>query len=295
MSAVTIAICTFRRAHIAQTLGSLALLAVPAQSSIEVLVVDNDDTPSAQTLVEQAFAALPFPARYLHAPARNISLARNACLAHTRTPLLAFIDDDETVQPGWLSAMLAQQERTQAAAVLGPVNAIYPPTCPVWMRRGDFHSTRPVWVDGTIRTGYTGNVLLNLAHPALQGLPFVLELGTSGGEDTMFLGTLVTRGGTIAYAPDGIAEEPVTTDHARLGWLLKRRFRSGQTHAMLLGGGLKLGATALAKACACAGIALAHAFSPARMIHWLLRGTLHAGVVTQVIAGWCAKRQFPRG
>jgi hypothetical protein len=33
---------------------------------------------------------------YVHAPARNISIARNACLDAADAPLIAFIDDDET-------------------------------------------------------------------------------------------------------------------------------------------------------------------------------------------------------
>ncbi|WP_163535897.1 glycosyltransferase, partial [Klebsiella pneumoniae] len=68
---------------------------------------------------------------------------------------VAFIDDDETASPGWLVELLAMADATGAAAVLGPVRAHYHADAPDWMRKGDFHSTLPVWVQGEIRTGYT--------------------------------------------------------------------------------------------------------------------------------------------
>ena len=34
---------------------------------------------------------------------------------------------------------------TDADAVLRPVNAVYDDGAPGWMKRGDFHSTQPVW------------------------------------------------------------------------------------------------------------------------------------------------------
>ena len=44
--------------------------------------------------------------------------------------------------------------------------ALREPMRRTWMRRGDFHSTLPVWSLGEIRTGYTCNVLLQDAAPA---------------------------------------------------------------------------------------------------------------------------------
>lgn len=49
--------------------------------------------------------------------------ARNAGLAHVRTPYVVFVDNDVVVAPGWLDALLGCAEET-GAAIVGPVYCI---------------------------------------------------------------------------------------------------------------------------------------------------------------------------
>src|SRR5262249_44504381 len=95
-SAIMIDVCvrTYRRLELADTLRSLAAMSVPAEAAIRVIVADNDDWPSAEELVEELAEALPFEVVYLHAPASNISVARNACLERADGDFVAFVDDD---------------------------------------------------------------------------------------------------------------------------------------------------------------------------------------------------------
>ena len=93
---VDVCVCTFRRASVSDLLASLAKLETPGWR-VRVIVADNDDQPSARETVESAFAAFRLDGRYIHAPARNISVARNACLDAAQAPLVAFIDDDPDV------------------------------------------------------------------------------------------------------------------------------------------------------------------------------------------------------
>ncbi len=288
---IDICICTFRRPHVARTLRSVAGLVREPHWQVRVIVADNDDNPSARGLVETTARENGLAVTYLHAPARNISVARNACLDAATAPLVAFIDDDELVTPHWLAALLAAMDRNHGDAVLGPVCAVYGPDCPAWLTKGDFHSTRPVWVGGQIRTGYAGNVLLRRDAHALRGLRFHQGLGCTGGEDTLFFAEMVRAGGRIAYAPEAVVTEPVPPERARLAWLVQRRFRFGQTHALLLLENDRRNnparithlAKAMAKALACFGMALLRVFSPERTRYWLLRGTLHAGAVSGLI------------
>ncbi len=282
---VDIAVCTFRRAALTETLASLSKLIVPAGVRLGVIVADNDVEPSARARVEAAMPMLPTSVIYVHCPAGNISIARNACLDHTQADFIAFVDDDETVDPLWLDRLLATAERGRADVVLGPVRALYEPGTPDWMRSGDFHATRPVWVNGEIRTGYTCNVLMRLAAPSIAGRRFDLTLGKSGGEDTAFFSAVHAAGGRIAFAEDAWVEEPVPPARARFSWLAQRRLRMGQTHGRLLAerheGAARLSAAALAAAkCAtCLVGAGAFALSPVRRNRFLLRGLLHAGAV----------------
>ncbi len=282
---IDIAICTFRRAAVTETLASLSRLIIPAGVRLGIIVADNDVEPSARARVEAAIPMLPTDVLYVHCPAGNISIARNACLDHSDADFIAFVDDDETVEPLWLDALLAVAGKSQADVVLGPVRALYGPGAPDWMRSGDFHATRPVWVNGEICTGYTCNVLMRLAAPSIAGRRFDLALGRSGGEDTAFFTAVYAAGGRIAFAEEAWVEETVPAARARFSWLAQRRLRMGQTHGRLLAarheGAARLKAAALAavKGAACLAGAAAFTFSPVRRNRFLLRGLLHAGAV----------------
>lgn len=283
---VDVCVCTYRRPYLEETLRSLAALDLPAGLVARVVVADNDAQPSARALVETMSAALPFEVGYVHCPASNISLARNACLDASRGDFLAFIDDDSTASPRWLAALVEIAHSTGADAVLGPVRAVYADTAPGWMRRGDFHSTEPVHVEGEIRTGYSGNVLLDRSSAHVKGRRFDLSLGRSGGEDTQYFSQLHASGGRIAYAAEAVAFEPVTRDRARFSWLAKRRFRSGQTHGRLLAtqhAVLPQTFLASAKAFFCFAMALGYVALPSRRNRQFLRALMHVGVVSGLL------------
>jgi succinoglycan biosynthesis protein ExoM len=286
---IDIGVCTFRRPELAETLRSLAAVTVPAGAAVRIIIADNDVSPSAQALTERLRPTIPFEITYVHCPASNISIARNACLDNSTGDFLAFIDDDETASKEWLAQLLGTARATGADAVLGPVRAHYGQSAPHWMRRGDFHSTLPVWVRGEIRTGYTCNALLRLKAPALAGRRFKPALGRSGGEDTDFFTGMHHAGGTIAFAPEAWLYEPVPEGRASLTWLTKRRFRSGQTHGRLLAekanglGQASNLALAAAKSGYCALAAALSFPSPVRRYRFALRAVLHAGVVSGLL------------
>jgi succinoglycan biosynthesis protein ExoM len=283
---IDICICTFRRPELADALRSLASLRFPGGWHMRIVVADNDEVPSARELVAKIQPELPFRVAYVHCPAANISIARNACLEAAEGDFLAFLDDDETASPDWLSELVTTAEATGADAVLGPVRAHYRDDAPRWMREGDFHSTSPVWVGGDIRTGYTCNVLLRRGSQRVAGRRFSLARGRSGGEDTEYFTRLHEAGGKIAFAPNAWVHEPVPAARARLSWLARRRFRSGQTHGHLLDGkttAIGLGkhiALAGAKALYCFAVAGTVVFSPRLRNRYALRGLMHVGVVS---------------
>jgi len=295
--AIDICVCTFRRPALAETLRSLSAIRYPDGYRVGIIVADNDDEPSAKELVTQLVQELSLPLRYIHCPARNISIARNACLDASRARFIAFIDDDETATEEWLTRLVEAAERSHADVVLGPVRAGYDPSVPEWMRRGDFHSTFPVWVGGEIRTGYTCNVLMRMDAKSIRGRRFSLDRGQTGGEDTAFFDEVYREGGKIVYAPDAWTEEPVPAERATFGWLLRRRFRSGQTHGRLLAKrktGFSLAAELLLiltkVAYCCAGTILTAFWATSRNRNFL-RGTMHVGVLSGLM-GMNELRQY---
>lgn len=282
-TSVDIGICTYRRPAIAATLLSLFEMDVPSDVQVRLIVADNDAEPSAKATIDRLQESSPFDITYVHCPKSNISIARNACLFECTAQYLAFIDDDETAPRNWLSELMETARATGAEAVLGPVTAIYSDGAPEWMRKGDFHSTVPVWVDGEIITGYTCNTLLKMDAPAIAGRRFALSLGQSGGEDTHFFSHAHEAGGKIVFAEKAILSEPVPDNRASFMWLAKRRFRSGQTHGRVLADkkpGLRRVvqvAKAASKIVYCGTFALLTGFNAVRRNRYLLRGALHLG------------------
>ncbi len=280
---IDVAICTYRRDSLRETLASVARQMLPKGVNIRVIVADNDAEPAAEPMVRAAAAALGLACLYVHAPARNISIARNACLNAAEAPLLAFIDDDEIASPGWLAHLLHRLDETGADAVLGPAIAQYPANAPRWAFAADLHSTRPVMKGGHILTGYTCNVLLRTK--TLGALRFDPALGRTGGEDDVFFADAVNRGATIAYAPEAIVHDPVPTKRLRLSWLLRRSFRNGQTYAQITRGRgtsvFRAAPVAGAKGLACVALAAANCLSPAGWRRALFRSALHFGALAR--------------
>ena len=103
---VDIGMCTFRRSELAEALASLDRLAVPGGVELHVIVADNDTEPTARATVDAFRSASRHRVTYVHAPAANISIARNACLDTASGRYIAFIDDDQTADPGWIAALL---------------------------------------------------------------------------------------------------------------------------------------------------------------------------------------------
>ncbi len=278
-----ICICTFRRTQLAETLQSIARLHVPSGWQIRVIIADNDDTPSAQQLVQTMAQETGLNITYLHAPARNISVARNACLDAATAPLVAFLDDDESATPDWLRALHSTLVETDADIVLGPVEAIGLESYPQWVQEDGFFATKPVWVDGQIITGYSCNVLFRRTIPALAHLRFRVDLGTSGGEDTVFFAQAHQAGARFAYAEKALVTEVLPAHRASLLWLLKRRFRSGQTHGLLLREAQTNHFKQLGIAAAKALFCLMMTLTFRRWRFWLLRASLHLGVIAQLL------------
>ncbi|OYU17637.1 MAG: glycosyltransferase [Rhodobacteraceae bacterium PARR1] len=290
--AVDVCLCTFRRPQVAETLASLARQDLPPGVRMRVIVADNDDHPTARDVVARAAIVHDLSITYLHAPARNISVARNACLDAVRADWLAFIDDDERAAPDWLTQLLTCATAEGADAVFGPSVAIYPPDTPRWISRNDFLSNHPVRRGGKVETGHSCNVLIRRdAIP--EGLRFRPDLGQSGGEDTDFFYQLGRSGAHMTICDTAEVTEPAAPHRLRAGWLAERRMAEGRHYATSSGRGrVALATSALAKAALCLAVALPLALHQPTAARWALRGVFHLGVAAGAIAPHHRRRAY---
>lgn len=289
-----ICICTYRRPSLDATLASIATQRLPDDVVLRVIIADNDVEPTRRDAITTAATGLGLDLHYVHAPARNISIARNACLDAATADWIAFMDDDEEAAPDWIARLLAARGDNQV--VFGVAKARYSdPRIAAWVREGDFHSTSMGANDAPYK-GYTGNVLLDRSFVEEHGLRFDPALGQTGGEDTLFFRLMYDAGARFAYAPDAIVTEETPPARATLGWLVRRRYRSGQIHWLMArrfgdAGPLRLGGGAAIKLAYCLLRSALSAPKPATAASWLLRGMLHAGVLSSAL-GMAPYREY---
>lgn len=247
---VAVCIATYRRpAGLERLIASLDRLTfADTVPQITILVVDNDAAADP--------AALPPKSRHEIVrriePTRGLAAVRNACLDHApaTADFIAFLDDDEWVEPQWLDALLHVQRATGADIVQGPVQPSYLTPPPNWMSEGGYHEVGPFEDGQRLDHGATGNVLIARSALVRTGARFATDFDASGGEDVDFFAQMLARGCRIVAAADAVAHEDVPPERMTRAWVLRRRFRTGHTLGLVArrqGGAAKRLAKAVAR------------------------------------------------
>lgn len=195
----------------------------------EIVVADNDPEGSARAVVG-AMAGGPVPIVYRAAPRPGVATARNAGLAATEAPLIAFLDDDEAASPSWLAALLTAQAATGADVVFGPIQGRVPDGTD-WTRSylERFFGRAGPSDDGLIPEPFgCGNSLMVRATALPGSAPFDTAADHAGGEDDALFAALKARGGRFGWAAEAWVEEFAPPHRATLRYALQRAFAYGQ-------------------------------------------------------------------
>ena len=245
---LTIAMLTYRRnAYLEEVLPRLVAQArsVAPRVQARVLIVDNDPGGGARDVVAAAQAALgeaseagepgagaDAPIVYVHEPTPGIVAGRNRALAESAdNDLLAFIDDDEVPEPGWLAALLRTWRAQGCAAVTGPTPPAFEDEPNGWVRASGAFDSWSAPDGAQVRSADTGNLLLDLATVRGMSLRFDPRYGLTGGEDSLFTRQLSLGGGRICFAADAVVVKRVPAARAQRAWVLQRAYRSGSSWA----------------------------------------------------------------
>jgi succinoglycan biosynthesis protein ExoM len=232
---ITIGVITGGRTQgLERLLESLESLSLPdARPDLEVLVVDNHPQRLARAVCDRFRGRLPV--RHEVEPRRGIPFARNAVIAAAdpATDFIAFVDDDQTVDPDWLAELLAVQRRTGADVVTGPAVPRLPEDAPRWIAgSGAFDLLR--FPTGSPRPfAFTHNVLTSTAVFRAVTPHFDERLVDTGGSDTHFYRRVREAGFSIVWADEAVAWEWIPIERVRVRWLLQRALRIGGTDAFI--------------------------------------------------------------
>jgi glycosyltransferase involved in cell wall biosynthesis len=209
----------------------------------ELIVVDDGSEDPLEPTVER-FAATELPVRCVRQDAAGLNAARNFGLSHVAGEIVAFLDDDTIVSPGWAMALDRGFAETGCDAiggrvVLGFEGGLEPPRWLteqrlLYLSRYDLgDSPRPI-----LATPFPVGANFAVARARLEALGGFREgLDRVGGElisngEWELLRRLVGDGGTVLYWPAAEVCHRVPAERLTKEWF-RRRARAQGTSDVL--------------------------------------------------------------
>jgi GT2 family glycosyltransferase len=176
----------------------------------ELVVVDQSDQPQPDLAAGTIGVGSPVALRYLWAPDRGLSRARNVGVAAAKGDIVAFLDDDILVDPRWLDsvvrALTEGPDAGERLVISGQVRSGEPEVPGGWAP-STIDSPEPVTYRGRLRRDVlaAGNLALyRSAFDVVGTFDERLGAGTSlpSAEDNDFGYRLLRAGFTLAYRPE---------------------------------------------------------------------------------------------
>jgi succinoglycan biosynthesis protein ExoM len=291
MQTLTIAIASTGRPSLVRCLTSIAAIQIPVDTAINIVIADDSPDGKVVNLL-RLVSNTPFPIAAIATASHNVSIARNACLDAATGDLVAFVDDDEWVEPNWMINLFAAMHDYSADCVFGPVHPVYPTGTPAWIV-----SANPLHVDwgrrGRIVTvGRGGNTLLKRAIVEANKIRFDPALGRTGGEDTSFFNALSKAGAHMVVTDDALVYEDAPPARVNIAYFRHRALRTGQIYGRFVLSGMdnapaargQFYVGALIKASVALGAgALFYPFDRSRWLKFAMRGWMNVGKLRELI------------
>jgi glycosyltransferase involved in cell wall biosynthesis len=240
MAKITIILCTFNRCqNLAKALDSVARTTLPESEEWEVIVVDNNSGDQTREVVEDFIRRYPGRFRYLFEPHQGLSHARNAGIRGARGDVLAFMDDDVTVESAWLRNLTADLCSGEWAGAGGRILPRWPCTPPSWLPVKEWYGMAPlVMFDLGLEPGpltdapFGTNMAFHRRVFEKYG-GFRTDLDRCGddlmtGGDTEFGRRLLAAGERLKYEPTAVVHHPVPQNRLQRDYFLRWWFNKGR-------------------------------------------------------------------
>jgi len=233
---VTVVVCTYNRADLLQdALASLFQLTTDGLFTYELLVVDNASTDDTPAVIAKAVLDAPVPLRGVREGVQGVAAARNCGLRESRTPWIAFFDDDQLADPRWLVELMAFAAEKGTKCVGGANRLLFadgttpalPPVCR-WMLGETMGGDEPCRAVGRLAPG-AGNLLIHRTVFDRVGM-FDGSMKTAG-EDGELFRRVESAGIEAWYAPRAIMHHVVPGYRARADYLRWKSLGCGRLRA----------------------------------------------------------------
>jgi glycosyltransferase involved in cell wall biosynthesis len=242
---ISVILCTYNRCQgVTQTLSSIAASTLPLSVEWEVLVVDNNSSDQTREVVEDFCRQHTAHFRYVFEPHMGKSHALQTGIREARGDVIAFTDDDVTVEPTWLHNLTSELYGGEWAGAGGRIVLQWPASLPDWL------ATEGPWARHGLPAFDQGRKAKPLIGPPFGANMafrkemfekhggFRKDLGPSPnreiprpGEDTEFGRRLIAGGERLRYEPAAVVYHPVAESRINKKYFLEWSFDFGRAHA----------------------------------------------------------------
>ncbi len=241
---ISVILCTYNRClYLRKALESVAASVLPELVEWEVLVVDNNSSDQTREVVNEFAVRYPSRLRYIFEPRQGKSHALNTGVRESRADVLAFVDDDVTMEPTWLWNLTQELDDGKWAGTGGRTLLAERFTPPRWLSLTGPHSLggvlaamfdlgdEPCELD---EAPYGVNMAFRKEVFEKYG-SFRTDMGPSAdpkiprpNEDTEFGRRLMAAGERLRYEPAAIVYHPVQKNRIRKDYFLTWWFDYGR-------------------------------------------------------------------
>lgn len=236
---LAVVVCTRDRiALLERALGSIEVARTRLARPVEVVAVDNGSSDSTPAVLARWANASPGRV-HLEVPSPGKSIALNTYLRRTDADLVALTDDDVTVDPDWLAAIVRFFERdSRYAAAAGPIHVPPDVTDPELLERIRLYPTLPFWeIPAHVRLTQLLGANMVLTRRVFDAVGFFDERlgpGAAGlAEDTDMGERIIRAGLEIAYLPEAIVYHAVDESRLTLEALCAQERRQARSRFLL--------------------------------------------------------------
>jgi len=243
----TVIVCTYNRCDtLAKTLESLAASTIPDSVEWEIVVIDNNSSDRTRQVVEDFSRRFPGRFRYAFEPLQGKSFALNRGIRETQADVLAFTDDDVTVEPGWLCNLTQNLFSGEWAGAGGRTLPTAASSLPNW-----FELDGPQTLAGAVCGGLDlGDEPCDMQRPPYgANMAYrreVFEIGSFRtdigpgitnprarvGEDVNIGYGVLARGGKLRYEPNAVVRHPLDPRRISKQYILPFAFEVGRYQAI---------------------------------------------------------------
>lgn len=238
---ITVILCTYNRSmSLAKALDSVAASTLPQSVAWEILVVDNNSRDRTREVVEEYCQRYPGRFRYLFEPQQGKSYALNAGIREARGDVLAFMDDNVTVDSTWMGNLTAHLNNGEWAGAGGRIVPSHTFSPPPWLPLDG-----PYNVGGMLALFDLGDQAQALDQPPFgtnmafrkevfeRYGGFRTDMGPSPGseirnEDTEFGRRVLSAGERLRYEPSAVVYHDVPENRLTKKYLLAFWFDHGR-------------------------------------------------------------------